>query len=96
MIETSDVSKVRFYVYILFSFKDEGLYIGFTNNLKRRLIQHAHGLVSATKARLPIKLIHYEYFISEQDAKAREEFLKSGHGREQLRQILKNTFKPLI
>lgn len=68
------------------------MYIGFTNNLKKRLTEHASGKVESTKNRLPVKLIHYEYFIIEKDAKAREKFLKSGYGRKQFQAILKNTF----
>ena len=94
MNETSDVS--RYYVYILYSHKDYKLYIGFTNNLKSRLTLHAKGLVESTKNRLPVKLIHYEYFINEKDAKAREKFLKSGYGRKQFKEILKNTLQSLI
>lgn len=89
MPETSDVS--RFYVYILQSLRDNGLYIGFTENLKDRLATHAKGRVPSTRLRLPFKLIHYEYFINSKDAKAREKFLKSGFGRDQLKQILKDT-----
>jgi len=83
---------LRYYVYILFSLADNGLYIGFTENLKNRLTDHAKGRVSSTKLRIPFKLIHYEYFINSRDAKAREKFLKSGYGRKQLKQFLKNTF----
>ena len=90
MGETSDVSN-KYYVYVLYSLRDGGFYIGFTNNLKSRLIKHAKGEVTATKFRTPFKLIHYEYFINEEDAKAREEFLKSGFGRKQLKEILKRT-----
>lgn len=93
MSETSDVS--RFYVYILYSLADGKLYIGFTNNLKRRLIEHANGKVDATKRRIPIKLIHYEYFVNRKDAEAREKFLKSGYGRKQFKEILKNTLTDL-
>lgn len=91
MIETSDVSPQRYYVYILFSLHDKGFYIGFTTNLKIRLIKHAKGEVSATKLRRPLKLIHYEYFINKEDAMAREEFLKSGFGRKQMKEALKRT-----
>ncbi|OGK29833.1 hypothetical protein A3F29_00095 [Candidatus Roizmanbacteria bacterium RIFCSPHIGHO2_12_FULL_33_9] len=94
MIETSDVSfskKYKYYVYLLYSYKDGGFYIGFTEDLKVRLISHAKGKNSATKDRRPLKLLHYEYFINKADAKAREEFLKSGYGRKQLKQILKRT-----
>lgn len=94
MSETSDVS--RYYVYILYSYKDLKFYIGFTNNLKRRLTEHALGKVAATKNRTLLKLIHYEYFINETDAKARERFLKSGYGRKQFKEILKSTLKDLI
>lgn len=96
MNETSDVSNLKFYTYILYSKKDKGFYIGFTNNLKSRLILHAKGKVDATKDRRPFKLIHYEYFINEIDAKAREKFLKSGYGRKQFKEILKNTLEPLV
>jgi len=91
MTETSDVSIHKYYTYILYSLHDEGFYIGFTTNLKIRLIKHAKGQVTATKFRRPLKLIHYEYFINEKDAKAREEFLKSGFGRKQLKEALKRT-----
>ena len=81
----------KYYVYILLSGKDGKLYTGFTTNLKNRLQQHARGEVKSTKERRPLKLIHYEYFINEQDAKSREVFLKSGFGRNQMKQALKRT-----
>jgi len=89
MNETSDAP--HFYTYILYSQKDKGFYIGFTTNIKQRILLHSKGQVPSTKDRRPLKLIHYEYFINEDDAKAREEFLKSGYGRAQLSQILKRT-----
>lgn len=98
MNETSDVSYLykKFYVYILNCLQDNGLYIGFTTDLKKRLKEHANGRVEATRKRIPFKLIHYEYFINKVDAKAREEFLKSGFGRQQLHQILKRTILPFV
>jgi len=95
MNETFDVSLERYYIYLLFSLKDKGFYIGFTSDLKKRLQKHAKGEVHETGSRRPLKLIHYEYFISKKDAMAREEFLKSGYGRKQLKQILKDTFNNL-
>lgn len=83
------------YVYILHSEKDNGLYIGQTENLKDRFKQHNQGSVVSTKNRRPLSLIHYESFLIKMDAKAREEYLKSGYGREQLKQQLKNLFKKL-
>ena len=81
----------KYYVYTFLSLKDNKFYTGFTSDLKNRLSQHARGEVRSTKNRRPLKLIHYEYFINEQDAKAREVFLKSGFGREQFKQALKRT-----
>ena len=89
MEETSDVS--RYYVYILLSLKDKKLYVGFTTNLKTRLVKHATGKVNSTRYRRPLKLIHYEYFINVTDAKAREVFLKSGAGHSQSKAFLKRT-----
>ncbi len=86
----------HFYVYILRSKKDNKFYIGFTNNLRRRLAQHAKGEVASTKNRRPLKLIHYEYFINETDAKAREVFLKSGAGHAQIKNKLRKTLPFLI
>ncbi len=89
LTETSDVS--RNYVYVLFSLCDNGFYIGFTKDLKQRLVKHSKGEVHSTKFRRPLKLIHYEYFVSHADAQAREEYLKSGFGRRSLKEMLKRT-----
>ena len=65
-----------YYVYILKSKKDDKLYIGYTNDLKRRLIQHNTSSSKATKPRFPLKLTYYEAYLSEKDAKEREFKLK--------------------
>ena len=84
-----------FYVYILHSAKDGGLYIGYTTDLKRRLAEHQKGLSKSTKSRGPFRLIHYEAFLENADARAREKYLKSGYGRQQLRSQLKNLYRKL-
>jgi putative endonuclease len=90
--KTSDVLLPgKYYVYILQSQKDSGFYIGYSTDLKVRLTKHAKGDVISTRLRRPFNLIYYEFFINENDAKAREKFLKSGYGREQLKSILKRT-----
>ena len=65
-----------FYVYILKSLKDEKLYIGSTNDLKRRLSEHNNGLNRSTKARRPFELRYYEACTKESDARKREYTLK--------------------
>ena len=81
-----------FYVYILHSQKDHKLYTGFTNNIKRRVIEHNSGKVESTKLRRPLKLIYYEAYIEKSDAENREIFLKSGSGKRYLKKQLKIYF----
>jgi len=65
-----------FYVYILKSNKDNKLYIGYSNNLRKRVKEHNLGLVRATKARIPLHLVYYEAYTSKEDATKREHNLK--------------------
>jgi len=65
-----------FYVYLIKSKKDDNLYTGFTNDLKRRLLEHNQGLNKSTKYRAPFRLIYYEAYKSEEDAILREHNLK--------------------
>lgn len=85
-----------YYVYILGSRKDNGFYIGYTKNLQRRFYQHNLGLSTSTRNRRPFELLAYEAFNNSNDAKAREKYLKSGHGREQLKNKLKVTFEVFL
>lgn len=84
-----------FYVYILFSEKDGKLYIGYAEDLRKRLEKHTNGFVKATKNRRPLKLIYYEAYQEESDAKRRELYLKGGNGREVLKMQLSDTFKKI-
>jgi len=65
-----------FYVYALKSLKDGSIYIGCTNNLRRRVEEHNKGEGKSTKHRAPFELIYYEAYKSEKDAKYREHNLK--------------------
>lgn len=72
---------LMYYTYVLRSTIDKNLYIGWTNDLKKRLITHNAGLVEATKYRKPLSLIYYEACLSEEKAIKREKQLKTGFGR---------------
>lgn len=63
-------------LYVLKSLKDDNLYIGYTNNLKRRLTEHNLGKVFSTKTREPFELVYCELYKSEIDARKREHNLK--------------------
>lgn len=67
-----------FYLYVCISLKDKKLYVGSTNNLERRQKEHANGLVTSTRHRLPLELIYYEVYRLEKDARMRERYLKGG------------------
>ena len=69
------------YVYVLRSTSDDGFYIGYSANLRRRFTQHAEGGAFATSYRRPWKLIYYEAYTEQADALGRERYLKSGGGR---------------
>ena len=81
-----------YYVYVLESKRDENLCVGCTNDLKNRLLLHNSGRIVSTAKRTPLQLVYYEAFINQQDAFAREKWLKTGCGRNQLRKILSNYF----
>ena len=82
---------IMYYVYVLQSLKDKKLYIGYTANLRRRLKEHKHGGSESTKKRLPFRLIFYEAFILEGDAKRREKYFKTTKGKRALRLMLKDS-----
>jgi putative endonuclease len=85
-----------YYTYTLLSLKDKKLYNGFSTDLKERIAAHNRGEVKSTASRRPLKLIHYECFINEKDARAREVFLKSGFGRSNLKKALQRTIEELL
>jgi len=65
-----------FYVYVLKSEKDNKLYIGYTNDLKRRIEEHNKGRNFSTAYRGTFFLVYYESFRSQKDATMREKQLK--------------------
>jgi len=74
-----------FLVYILKSLKDNNLYIGRTNNLKRRLREHEQGKVSSTKSRRPFVLLKTIAAASEEESVLLEKQYKKGYKREEIR-----------
>jgi putative endonuclease len=70
-----------FTVYILLSEKDNNRYIGFTDDMERRLTEHNLGKVKSTKNRRPLKLIYIEQYENKSDAMKREKYFKTHSGR---------------
>ena len=83
-----------FYVYVLKSSQDEELYVGSTNDLKRRIKQHQNGESFSTKLRRPFELIYYEAYKNEKDARLREHSLKfRGNTRRFLKERMRESLK---
>jgi putative endonuclease len=77
-----------YYTYILLSEKDHERYAGSTNNLSRRLDEHNQGKVQSTKNRRPLKLIYFEEYQTEKEARCREKYFKTHKGYNELKKII--------
>ena len=75
-------------VYVLRSMKDGRYYTGYTSNLARRLNEHNSGKTESTRRRRPFVVVYKEEYETQTEAKFREKFLKTGKGREELRNKL--------
>ena len=74
-------SSMFFYAYVLENLRDRERYIGYTNNLKKRIEEHNKGLSFATKFTKPYQLVYFEGCLNQNDAKRREGYLKTVQGR---------------
>ncbi|HBQ50891.1 hypothetical protein A3B42_02040 [Candidatus Daviesbacteria bacterium RIFCSPLOWO2_01_FULL_38_10] len=77
-----------YYVYVL-KCANSDLYVGYSDNLKKRFIAHTSEKVRSTKGKRPVELIYYEAYKTKHDATMREYNLKTG----QQRELLKNRLK---
>lgn len=68
------------------------MYIGYTIDLKKRLIEHNQGLNFSTKPDRPWQVIYYEGCREEEDARRREKYLKTTQGGRLLKRRLKEYF----
>ncbi len=66
-----------YFVYILQSKVDASFYIGFTENLEKRVLQHNNGESAYTSRKMPWILVYFEEFSFKSDAIKREKFLKA-------------------
>ncbi len=69
------------YTYVLRSKADGRFYMGWTNDLKNRILEHNAGNVSATRNRRPLELVYYEACKNRESAIKREKYFKTGYGR---------------
>ncbi|MDH5475143.1 MAG: GIY-YIG nuclease family protein [Cyclobacteriaceae bacterium] len=77
-----------FHVYAIMSLNRNYIYVGFTNNLERRLLEHNNGYNKTTKPYRPFKLLFSEIHPTRIGAKKIEKYLKSGIGKEFLKSLI--------
>ena len=74
-------------VYVIKSLMFPFTYVGFTDNLERRMNQHNNARGRSTKPYAPFELIHTEIWEDRISARKREKYLKSTAGKNYLRKI---------
>lgn len=78
---------MTYYVYVIQAEQTGRLYVGMSSNVVKRIREHNLGRVFSTKGYLPWKLVHMEECgTNRADARKREKYLKSGVGKEFLKE----------
>ncbi|NQT74941.1 MAG: GIY-YIG nuclease family protein [Candidatus Omnitrophica bacterium] len=77
-----------FYVYVLKSKKNDKLYTGHTEDLERRIMEHntKNDRTKFSCVNGPWELVFFETFGTRSEAMKYERFLKSGTGREYIKE----------
>ncbi|MBI2025449.1 GIY-YIG nuclease family protein [Candidatus Kaiserbacteria bacterium] len=83
-----------FYVYVLYSRVADKFYIGYSADLKRRVMEHKSCTSLSDRTIKNLKLVYYEACLSKEDAQLREKQLKTGFGRQYLRKRLQSSISP--
>ena len=74
-----------YFVYMLYSVSSRKTYIGYTNDINRRVQEHNITESSGFTLRYrPWTLIQTEQYVTKSEAMVREKFLKTGRGREEV------------
>ena len=87
------VKKMNYTYVLLFSKPAPKFYIGSTEDLEQRLLQHRSGSVATTKGASKIELVYFEGCKNKTDARKRELQLKTGFGRGYINRRLESYMK---
>ena len=77
-----------YFVYAIKSQIKKYIYVGLTNNYKRRINQHQQGKEKTTRAYRPFTTILIEKYQTRAESRKREKYLKSGIGQEFLKNCI--------
>ncbi len=82
----SEAFYFMYFVYILYSMSSRKTYVGYTNDINRRVQEHNITESSGFTLRYrPWTLIRTEQYASKSEALEREKYLKTGKGREEVK-----------
>jgi putative endonuclease len=84
-----DAKVYMFFVYAIRSCVRNYIYVGLTNNVVRRVIEHNKQENTSTKTYAPFLLILKETYDTRIEARKREKYLKSGVGKEFLKSLIR-------
>ena len=79
-----------FYTYVIKSKNRNYIYVGLSNNPERRISEHNKGKEKTTKPYSPFNIIFIEKHQTRIEARKREKYLKSGIGKEKIKNYIKN------
>ncbi|HAD82450.1 MAG: hypothetical protein A2509_08725 [Candidatus Edwardsbacteria bacterium RIFOXYD12_FULL_50_11] len=78
----------KYFIYILASKKNGTLYVGVTNDLKRRVAEHKNGFIPGFTRKYKVELlVYFEAFDEPRAAIAREKQIKAGSRANKVRLI---------
>ena len=78
-------------VYILYSRSSGKTYVGYTNDITRRLVEHnVTELKGYTLRYRPWEILHTEEYATKKEAMTREKYYKTGKGREEIKKIIES------
>ena len=81
---------MKYFTYIIYSASIDKYYIGYTHDLKLRLLRHNFGSSRSTKSGIPWILVYYEEFESKSEAIKRENYIKSKKSRDFIEKLIKD------
>ena len=74
-------------VYILHSSKLDRYYVGYTNDINRRISEHNRTKGKYTDAGIPWSLVYSEEYETKKDAMNREKYIKSQKSKEYIKNL---------
>ena len=79
---------MNYFLYILFSDKLDGYYIGYSNNLKERLKKHLTNHKGYTAKAKDWRIVYTEEFSSKSEAYARERKIKAWKSKIKIKELI--------